>query len=133
MHGMDWKATCIIGALTPGQDLPALVVALGPLPEDDGGAVVDAAVVLVAVEGVEVEVDVVHHAHAAEAVPDVAALSPQHRLVQEIRVVGHQTNLQTMDPCQCIYQMFDHPSIRQIHASRIIQDWMELAVENTHI
>ena len=130
MHGMDWKALL---ELTPGQDLPALVVALGPLPEDDGGAVVDAAVVLVAVEGVEVEVDVVHHAHAAEAVADVAALSPQHRLVHVLRVVGHQANLPTMDPCQCMYQMFDHPSIRQIHASRIIQDWMELAVENTHI
>lgn len=45
--------------LTPGDDLPALVVALAPFPEHDLGAVVDAAVVLVAVEGVEVEVDVV--------------------------------------------------------------------------
>jgi hypothetical protein len=75
---------------SPGQDLPALVVALGPLPEHHGGAVVDAAVVLVAVEGVHVEVDVVHHAHAAEAVADVAALRPQHRLVNVLGVVGHK-------------------------------------------
>jgi hypothetical protein len=59
-------------------DLPALVVALAPLPEHDLGAVADAAMPLVTVEGVEVEVDVVHHADAAEAVADVAALRPQH-------------------------------------------------------
>jgi hypothetical protein len=75
-----------------GLDLPALVVALAPLPEHDVGAVTDAAVPLVAVEGVEVEVDVVDHADAAETVADVAALRPQHRLVQKVRVVGHQAH-----------------------------------------
>jgi len=80
-------------ALTPGEDLPALVVALAPLPEHDVGAVAHPAVVLVAVEGVEVEVDVVHHADAAEAVPDVAALRPQHRLVLVVGVVRHQLHL----------------------------------------
>ena len=83
-----WKRkTC---TLTPWEDLPALVVALAPLPEHDLGAVVDAAVCLVAMEGVEVEVDVVDHADAAEPVADVAALGPEHRLVLVLRVVGHQ-------------------------------------------
>jgi hypothetical protein len=59
------------GLGAPRQDLPALVVALAPLPEHHGGAVVHAAVVLVAVEGVEAEAGVVHHAHAAEALAHV--------------------------------------------------------------
>jgi hypothetical protein len=52
---------------------------------------VHADVVLVAVEGVEVEAGVVHHAHAAEALADVVALRPQHRLVLVVLgVVRHQ-------------------------------------------
>jgi hypothetical protein len=81
--------------LTPGDDLPALVVALTPLPEHDLGAVVDAAVILVAMEGVEVEVDVVHHADAAEPLAHVLALRPQHGLVQVLRVVSHKLHLQS--------------------------------------
>ena len=84
-----------VGLVAPGEDLPALVVALGPLPQHHGGAVVHAAVVLVAVEGVEVEPDVVHHADAAEALANVAALRPQHRLVLVLRVERHQLHLKT--------------------------------------
>jgi hypothetical protein len=40
------------GKLTSGEDLPALVVALGPLPKHDLGSVMDAAAGLVAMEGV---------------------------------------------------------------------------------
>ena len=57
-----------------------------------------AAVVLVAVEGVEVEADVVHHADAAEALADVAALGPQHGLVLVLRVEGHQLHLKSEVP-----------------------------------
>jgi hypothetical protein len=85
--------------LTPGEDLPALVVALGPLPEHDLGAVMDAAVGLVAVEGVQVEVDVVDHAHAAEAFAHVAALRPQHGLIkQAVGVVRHKLHLSFQYP-----------------------------------
>jgi hypothetical protein len=52
-------------------------------------------------------------------VADVAALSPQHRLVQEVRVVGHQANLMhvwihvklSMDMPMSI----THPSVRYMH------------------
>lgn len=76
-----------------GLDLPALVVAFAPFPEHDLGAVAHTAVPLVAVERVEIEVDVVDHPDAPEAVADVAALSPQHRLVKVVRVVRHQPDL----------------------------------------
>lgn len=74
-------------------DLPALVVALAPLPEHDVGPVMDPTVVLVTMEGIEVEVDVVNHPNASESFADIPALGPQHRLVQVIRVVWHKFNL----------------------------------------
>jgi hypothetical protein len=57
--------------LTRGEDLPALVIALAPLPEHNLCAVVEVGVELVAVLDIEVEVDIVHHAHAAESLAHV--------------------------------------------------------------
>lgn len=79
--------------LTVGDYLPSLVLALEPLPEDDGGSITDAAVVFVAVEGVEVQADVVDHPNAPEALPRVVALRPQDRLVQVLGVVGDESHL----------------------------------------
>jgi hypothetical protein len=59
--------------LTRGEDLPALVIALAPLPEHNLCAVVEVGVELVAVLDIEVEVDIVHHAHAAESLAHVQA------------------------------------------------------------
>jgi hypothetical protein len=100
--------------LGPRQDLPALVVPLAPLPEHDGGAVVNAAVVLVAVEGVEAEAVVVHHADAAEPLAHVLALRPQHRRVLIRRVERHQLHLHTqrdIHPCRQV----NSRSIKIIH------------------
>jgi hypothetical protein len=58
-----------VARLTPRDDLPALVVTPAPLPEHHRGAVVHAAVVLVAVERVEVEARVVHHADERKPLP----------------------------------------------------------------
>jgi len=70
------------------ESLPALVVALGPMPESDNGAIV-----LVIKEGVEVEVDAVQRADAPEAMPHITALRPQHRLVRVVRIVLHELHL----------------------------------------
>jgi hypothetical protein len=59
--------------LTRGEDLPALVIALAPLPEHNLCAVVEVGVELVAVLDIEVEVDIVHHAHIAESLAHVQA------------------------------------------------------------
>jgi len=59
-------------------DLPALVIALAPVPQYNGGPVVDPTVVLVSMEGVKVQKDVVHHADAAESLAHVLGLGPQH-------------------------------------------------------
>jgi hypothetical protein len=81
--------------LTPLDDLPALVVALGPLPKYEGGAFAHAAIVLVGVtvERIEVEVDVVDHPDAAVAIPDVPALGPEDGLIQGVCIVAGQKNL----------------------------------------
>jgi hypothetical protein len=65
-------------AHTPWDYLPALVVALTPLPEDDSGAIMDPTMGLVPVKCIKVEVDIVHHANAPEIIPYIPALSPQH-------------------------------------------------------
>jgi len=64
---------------SPRDDLPALVVALAPLPEDNSGAVTDTTMGLVPMKCIKVEVDIVHHANAPEVIPHIPALSPQHR------------------------------------------------------
>jgi len=84
-------AAGLVGLDAPVEDLPALGAAPGPLRERDGRAVSHAAaVVLVAGQGVEDHVDVVQHADAAEVPAQVAALRPQHRLVEVLRVELHQ-------------------------------------------
>ena len=65
------------------ESLQALVVALGPMPQSDIGAIF-----LVIQEGVEVEVDAVQRADAPEAMPHITALRPQHQLVHVVRNFG---------------------------------------------
>lgn len=76
-----------------GNDLPTLVIALAPLPQHNGGSIMHAAMVLISVERVEVQVDVVNHPYAAESAAYVPALGPQHRLVEIFRIVGDEPNL----------------------------------------
>ena len=73
--------------LTPGNDLPALVVALSPLPQNEGGSIAHTAMVLVAMECIKVQVDVVHHPDAAVAFSDVPALGPEDRFSQGVWIV----------------------------------------------
>lgn len=82
-----------IEELTPGNDLPALVVALSPLPQNEGGSIAHTAMVLVTMECIKVQVDVVHHPDAAVACPNVPALGPKDRLVQGVWIVPGQKNL----------------------------------------
>lgn len=76
--------------LTPRFDLPALVVALGRMPENDIGAMI-----LVIWEGMEVEFDAAQRADATEAMPHITTLCPQHRFVHVVWVVWHKLHLGT--------------------------------------
>ena len=78
---------------SPTNDLPALVVALSPLPQHEGGSIAHSTVVLFTVERIKVEVDGLHHPDVAVAFPDIPALGPEDRLFLGVRVVAGQKNL----------------------------------------
>lgn len=79
--------------LTDGHNLPLLVVPLVPLVELDFVVVLDAAVLLVGVVGVQVEVGVGHGPDGVEAAAHVVALGPQEAGVGAALLVGGQNHL----------------------------------------
>ena len=84
-------------------DLPSLVVSFVPLPNNNGSAIVNTAMVFVTMTGIEIEAYVVNHPHCSITIAQVLALGPQYRLIKNIWIVRCQLHLQNSfcRPYQC--------------------------------
>lgn len=79
--------------LTVWNDLPALIIALLPLPEDNFSAIMDPTMVFIPIKSIHIQADVINHPYCTISIAQVLALSPQNRFIKNISIVRNQLHL----------------------------------------
>ncbi|GER40466.1 ribosomal RNA small subunit methyltransferase A [Striga asiatica] len=99
-----------------GNNLPALIISLIPLPKDNISAITNSSMIFVSIASINVEATVANHPYCSVTVSQVLAFSPQNRFIKSVGIIVGQLDSRLSTGAG--NRVFDGLPSRLVHQSK---------------